>query len=77
MRIEQPTTATRQEANPMERPQPLLLTVPEAARVLGIGRSTLYELIAAGAIDTVHIGRACRIPISALKHFVESLRQSA
>ena len=26
----------------------LLLTVPEAARVLGIGRSTVYELIARG-----------------------------
>ena len=26
----------------------LLLTVPEAARVLGIGRSTVYELMARG-----------------------------
>jgi excisionase family DNA binding protein len=61
----------------MERPQPVLLTVPEAARVLGIGRSTLYELIARGAIETVHIGRACRVPTSAIEEFVESLRRSA
>jgi excisionase family DNA binding protein len=61
----------------MERPQPLLLTIPEAARVLGIGRSTLYELIARGAIETVHIGRAHRIAAAALHAFVKNLQQSA
>jgi excisionase family DNA binding protein len=61
----------------MERPQPLRLTVAEAARVLGIGRSTLYELIAAGAIDTVHIGRAHRVALTALQEYVENLRRSA
>jgi excisionase family DNA binding protein len=55
----------------------LLLTIPDAARRLGIGRSTLYELIAAGAIETVRIGRARRIPVTALAAFVESLRRSA
>jgi excisionase family DNA binding protein len=77
MRIEQLTATTNQEATPMERPQPLLLTVPEAARVLGIGRSTLYELIAAGTIDTVHIGRAHRVALTALNEYVENLRRSA
>jgi excisionase family DNA binding protein len=61
----------------MERPQPLLLTVPEAARVLGIGRSTLYELIARGALDTVHIGRAHRVALTALNEYVEKLQRSA
>ena len=50
---------------------PLLLTVPEAARVLAIGRTTLYELISNGAIETVHIGRAIRIPVEATRAFVE------
>ena len=35
----------------------LLLSIPEAARVLGIGRSKLYEIMAGGELDTVTIGR--------------------
>ena len=54
----------------------LLLTVREAADRLGIGRSTAYELIAAGDLETVHIGRACRVPAVALDRFVETLRLS-
>ena len=55
---------------------PLLLTVPEAARVLAIGRTTLYELISTGAIETVHIGRAIRIPVESARTFVEDRRPS-
>lgn len=35
----------------------LLLSIPEAAEQLRIGRSKTYELIAAGTILTVTIGR--------------------
>ena len=48
----------------------LLLTVPEAAAVLAIGRTTLYELIADGQLKTVHIGRAVRVPVVELEAFV-------
>lgn len=51
-----------------------LLTIPEAAQVLGIGRSTLYELIGTGRVEVVHIGRAVRVPLAALIEFVERLR---
>jgi excisionase family DNA binding protein len=53
---------------------PTLLTVRQAAQVLGIGRSTLYELIAAGVLETVAIGRARRVPHEALVAFVAALR---
>jgi excisionase family DNA binding protein len=49
----------------------LLLRVPEAASVLGVGRSTVYELINAGELRAVHIGRSIRIPTSALLAWVE------
>jgi excisionase family DNA binding protein len=48
----------------------LLLTIVEAARVLSIGRTTMYELVAAGEIDVVHIGRAVRVPVAELDVFV-------
>jgi excisionase family DNA binding protein len=44
----------------------LLLTIVEAARVLAIGRTTMYELVGAGEIDVVHIGRAVRVPMAEL-----------
>ena len=49
---------------------PILLTVPEAARRLSIGRTLTYELIAAGELPSVHLGRAIRIPARALDEFV-------
>lgn len=55
-------------------PTPLLLTVVEAARLLGVGRSTAYELLAAGQLESVHIGRSRRVPVVAVENYVESLR---
>jgi len=52
-----------------------LLTVKQAAEILGLGRSTVYELIAAGALETVSIGRLRRVPLDALRAFVAGLRR--
>ena len=64
----------------MERehePKPLLVRVSQAGEILGVGRSTVYELIARGEIETVHIGRCCRVPVAALDEYVERLRGTA
>ena len=53
----------------------LLLTVREAAHALGVGRSTAYELITAGELEVVHIGRLCRIPVAVVEAYVERLRR--
>ena len=55
----------------------LLLTPEEAAEVLGIGRTKIYELIVSRALESVKIGAARRIPSQALVEFVASLRDSA
>ena len=54
-------------------PPRLLLTVPEAARVLAISRSKLYELLASGAVRALRIGGSRRIPVSALNDCVSGL----
>ena len=51
----------------------LLLTPVEAARALGIGRTKVYELMAAGVLASVKIGSARRVPAAALAEFVERL----
>jgi len=53
---------------------PLLVPIDEAAHLLGIGRSKLYELIVDGAIATVSIGRARRVPVAALHDYVNTLQ---
>jgi len=55
-------------------PEPILLTIPEAARLLSIGRTLAYELIAAGELEVVHIGRAARVPVEAVREYVERRR---
>ena len=52
----------------------LLYTVPEVAEMVGLGRSKLYELIASGQIQTVRIGRSVRVPVDALRTFMDGLR---
>jgi excisionase family DNA binding protein len=52
---------------------PLLLTPLQAARMLGIGRSKLYQLLAAGELRSVHIGACRRVPADALADFLERL----
>jgi excisionase family DNA binding protein len=55
----------------------LLLTPREAAAVLGIGRSKLYELLQAGQIPSVRIGKCRRVPAAALRELVERLSSAA
>ena len=56
------------------RPVGLLMTIADAALALGIGRSTLYELIGRGQLEVVHVGRSARVPTEAVRALVEQLR---
>ena len=47
----------------------------DAARVLSVGRTTMYELVGAGEIEVVHIGRAARVPVASIEAFVERHRR--
>jgi excisionase family DNA binding protein len=52
-----------------------LLRPEEAAEWLNVGRSKVYELMRAGALESVQIGGCRRIPRAALVQYVQSLRQ--
>ena len=47
-----------------------LLTVNEAAARLALGRTTVYELIARRELTTIKIGRARRVPESAIEQWI-------
>jgi excisionase family DNA binding protein len=52
----------------MER---LMLKPSEAAELLGIGRTKVYELIRANLIPHRRVGKSIRVPVTALKAWVE------
>ena len=54
----------------------LLLRPEEAAELLSIGRSKVYELIGTGELVSVQIGASRRIPVQALVEFVHQLQAS-
>lgn len=55
----------------------LLLTPQEAAQVLGIGRSKLYQLMRAGTVASVRIGSCRRIPAASLPDLITQLQADA
>ena len=55
----------------------ILLAIPEAAARLSIGRSKLYELISAGEIPVIHIGRSVRVSVRAVEAYAARLEGGA
>lgn len=47
------------------------MKVNDAARMIGVGRTKLYELIAAGEVDVVKLGKSTRITTASLRNLVE------
>ncbi|RPF72462.1 helix-turn-helix domain-containing protein [Aurantiacibacter spongiae] len=56
--------------------EPICVRVNDAARMIGIGRTKLYELIASGEIETLKIGRATRVTTASLHAFARRYSQS-
>jgi excisionase family DNA binding protein len=54
----------------------LMLTVAQSAELLGLGRTTTYELVMRGTIESVHVGRRRLIPRRALDRFIERLLEA-
>jgi excisionase family DNA binding protein len=52
---------------------PILLTPEQAARALGLGRTTIYALLRDGELRSVRLGRSRRIPYASLVQFVERI----
>ena len=51
---------------------PLVLSVPEVARVLNLGRDTTYGLVRSGRIRSVRVGRQYRVPKAAVMEYLSA-----
>lgn len=51
----------------------LLVTIPEAARRLSVGRTTIYSMLRRGELASVTIGRMRRVPVDSLEALLSAL----
>ena len=54
--------------------EPICVRVNDAARMIGVGRTKLYELISRGELETVKIGKATRVTTASLHNLVKRHR---
>jgi excisionase family DNA binding protein len=52
------------------RLEPLLLRATEVGKLLGVGRSKVFAMVAAGQLPAIRIGRSVRVPREALERWV-------
>jgi excisionase family DNA binding protein len=64
------------DAPHQEDPSPAMLDVPQAAELLGIGRTLAYELVRTGRWPTpiVRVGRLIRIPSGPIRELLATGR---
>ena len=55
---------------------PFAISIAEAVRMVGLGRTSLYAAIAAGKLKTRKAGRRTLVETAALQKFVEDLPES-
>ena len=49
--------------------EPLSVTVPEAARLLSMGQTTIWRLIAANELESYRIGSSRRVTMEGIRAF--------
>lgn len=55
--------------------EPICVKVNDAARMIGVGRTKLYELIASGEIEVIKLGKSTRITTASLHELIMRQRE--
>jgi excisionase family DNA binding protein len=69
--------ATGIETNYMLTDSRLVVTIAEAAKLLGISRSFAYQLVKRGELPVVRLGRRQLVPKESLSRLMESVAQQS
>ncbi|WP_156839840.1 helix-turn-helix domain-containing protein [Novosphingobium aquimarinum] len=51
--------------------EPICVRINDAARMIGVGRTKLYELISTGELETVKIGKSTRVTTASIHDLVK------
>jgi excisionase family DNA binding protein len=52
-------------------PPPRLLTIPQVAEYLGVGRAHIYKLINTNGLPVIRLGRSVRIHMTSLQRWLQ------
>lgn len=53
---------------------PITVRIPDACRMIGIGRSKMYELIQEGRVETVKLGTSTLVVVESLTTLIAEIR---
>lgn len=53
--------------------EPVTISISGAAKVLGLGRTTIYVLIADGRLETVKLGRRHLVKTASIKRLIDTV----
>jgi excisionase family DNA binding protein len=67
----------RSEEPTEQNPSPRLLTIPEAARYLGVSKYSVRGMAQRGQLPTVPVCARLRVPADALERLLSQTHQSA
>lgn len=65
----------RADAASLQRPSDEWLTLAELAAWLKVGRTSVYRLIASGAVPSYRVGRSVRVRRADVERWLEETRQ--
>ncbi|MFD7157924.1 helix-turn-helix domain-containing protein [Kribbella sp. WER1] len=68
-----PRATTLSEREPSDQSDAVLVSTKETARLLGLSRNHVYELLDQGAIDSRYIGRRRLVVMTSLREFISGL----
>jgi excisionase family DNA binding protein len=57
--------------------EPLLLKAGDVAKLLGLGRSKVFAMLAVGELPVIRLGRSVRVPRAALEDWIAENTQQA
>jgi excisionase family DNA binding protein len=66
------TTSSTKQA-----PSPILVTLEEAARLLGCGKTTVYQYVRSGELHIVHHGKRSTLAVAELHDLAHRLASTA
>ena len=60
----------------MFKEYPDILTIPQVAQALGIGRKAAYDLVRSHQLGHIRVGKSIKVPKFSLEEFVKTARNN-
>ena len=60
----------------MFKEYPDILTIPQVAKALGIGRKAAYALVNNNKLGAIRVGRTIKVPKFSLEEFIKTARNN-